>query len=104
MDLKHKAYTVLLACMAAAIILLCVFIYIIWGGIRQGSADVVTQRQEVLSMQLADKQVGDFKAKYPLYQANLDNANGLFIDAGNPVDFIRFLENIASQANVILDI
>lgn len=100
----NKTYIIILACILAAIVLLCGLVYVIFGALRQASFDVVSEKQQVISMQLQDKQVSDFKAKYPDYKANIDKASQLLVDAQNPVDFITFLENTASVTNVNADI
>ncbi len=104
MKTPNRAYIILLSGISVAIIVLCVLLYLVLGAIQQGSLDVAAEKQEVVSMQLQDKQVSDFKAKYQGYKENLDKAGQLFVDAENPVDFIQFLEGVAVNTNVNADI
>ena len=49
-------------------------------------------------------EVENFRQKYEDYKVNLEKTDNLFVDSQNPVEFIKFLENTASDSQVKLEI
>jgi hypothetical protein len=73
--------------------------------------DVIGHSQKLLAdkaqdslMQKELSELQAFKNNEYLYDANLQKADNLLIDARNPVDFVEFLERIAGQSQISVDV
>lgn len=101
---QNKLYVGLAVSMLALIVLLGFLAYVILTAIVDGSSDILLKKGQVAAMQLQDKAVDDFKAVYKDHKVNLEKNKELFVNASNPVQFITFLETIATQVNVTSDV
>ena len=67
-------------------------------------ADKYDEYEVAFNMAKELDEVENFKQKYEKYRTDLEKIDNLFVDSKNPVEFIKFLENTASDAGVRLEI
>lgn len=65
--------------------------------IKKSSEGLVSAKMGMVALQNQIEEIENFKKNYDSYKDNLENIDNLFVDPGNPVDFIEFLENTASD-------
>ena len=104
MKSQNNLYVSLIVSMVVAIALLGFLVYVILGGILGGSAEILSEKKEVMTMQLQDKAVDQFKKSYEAYKPDLQKVGNVFIDSADPINFIKFLEGVATEAKVSSDV
>jgi hypothetical protein len=68
--------------------------------IDKNSKDLVLAKNDIVDLNAQINETNNFKKNYEIYKPNLEKIDGLFIDIKNPVSFIKFLENTASNSQV----
>jgi hypothetical protein len=79
-------------------------IYPAFASIKKGSAEIILKKGEMIALELQSKELDAFKKNYPSYKPNFEKLDDGFVDAQNPIDFIKFLENTAAEAGVAIEI
>lgn len=73
--------------------------------IQRNSEEILLSKGAVVTLDEQNKAINDFKANYKSYESRLGKINQSFINADNPIDFIKFLEKTAlDSGNLSLDI
>ncbi len=102
---KTKIYIIIPATFILISLLLIVFL--IWPAlveVKESSDELIFQNGRENFINDQNRELENFKNSYKNYQPNLEKIDRLFIDPQNPVNFINFLENIASETGVKPDI
>ncbi|PJE69432.1 MAG: hypothetical protein COU98_02065 [Candidatus Staskawiczbacteria bacterium CG10_big_fil_rev_8_21_14_0_10_38_10] len=87
------------------ILALAVFvIYPLFNQIKRGSQELVRAKEEPVLLKAQIKELEKFQENHGNYQPNLKKIDNLFIDLNNPISFISFLENTASDCGVLIEI
>ncbi|MCX6723259.1 MAG: hypothetical protein NT094_04340 [Candidatus Staskawiczbacteria bacterium] len=97
---NNKIYTILLV---FALIFLFLVIFFIWpliGEIEKNSEDLISAKNNIVNLDAQINETNNFKKNYETYKSTLERIDQLFVDINNPVNFIEFLENAASNYNV----
>lgn len=76
----------------------------ILGDIGNASRQLVEERGNLFILEAKIKNLEKFQQEYEKLSPDLDKADSLLIDDQLPVDFIRFLEKISSEASISLRI
>lgn len=79
-------------------------VYPALNNIKQASAQMQNMQNQILSLEAESVQVDAFKTDYKDYELNFEKAEKLFINKRDLVDFIKFLEESASDLKLKLDI
>lgn len=87
-----------------ALILIVFLIYPTLIDIKNGSNEILSDREKVVLIQEEFGELYDFKERYQEYKINLEKIEKMFVDSKNYIDFIRFLEDIAFDSGVETDI
>ncbi|MDP3882577.1 MAG: hypothetical protein Q8Q48_00790 [Candidatus Staskawiczbacteria bacterium] len=88
-----------------AVFVFAILIFVDWFcflKIKEGSEKILSSKGDIKTAGLQAKEVQKFKAEYGSYQQNLEKIDKMFVDPQNPLDFIEFLENLASDLNIDL--
>lgn len=104
MEIKNQIYITISVFLLLILFLLLFFIYPLIKELRQKSEELVFQRNNVLMLESQFDEAANFKQKYEDYKANLENSDTLFVDAQNPVNFIEYLEETASDLSIKMQI
>lgn len=104
MAIKKKIYIIVLAFFLIALCLILIFIYPLSKEIYDKSQEFVSEKQDSLIMAKELEDTKAFQQEYQEYSENLEKIDSLFVDAQNPVELIKFLENTAKESSVRLEI
>jgi len=72
--------------------------------IKQESENLITQKRLLVELENKAENLKRFQSIHETYQANLDKIDELFINAEEPIDFIKFLEQEAANSHVSIEI
>jgi len=97
---KNRAIWVGLAALVFGIMIF--FIWLIFGKIKESSKDISSAKSALALSKIQVEEIEDFKSKYGTYVSNLQRIDRAILDPQNPLGFIEFLENLASEENVNL--
>lgn len=85
--------------------LLFVFLIVpIYNNIKNGSQEIINQKQKLNSLESRLNNVEEFRQKSQEIEQNLAKAESMFIDSEAPVGFIAFLEQISQNYQVSIEI
>jgi len=87
-----------------AVILIVLFIYPLFKAIRNNSQELFSTRMELVLFEDQIREIENFEEIYESYQPNLAKIGQLFVDPQNPTDFIQFLEKIAFDSGISMEI
>lgn len=93
-----------------AVILLSAFVFILFvifpilGQIQKNADRLVVLRQEKLILEDQLTALQDYKETARDVQKNLDALEDMFVNVQFPVDFVQFLENLASENDLLIEI
>ncbi len=73
-------------------------------GIKKDSEDFISAKNGVSTFESQINEIENFKNSYETYRENLEKMEHLFVDSDNPVNFIKFLEDAASDTGVNLQV
>ena len=104
MKTKIKIYLLSVIFIIISLALIYFFAYSLFIDIKNSSEKILSDRSRVVTLQKEIKEVDVFKKNYDEYKPNLEKINSLFVDSKNPIEFIKFIEKIASDSSVLVDI
>jgi hypothetical protein len=104
MKTKSKIYINISLFVAIAIVIIMFFVWPLFGDIKKDSVDLINQKNEVFSFEEQMIELKEFSQNKKYYQDNFLTAESMFIDYKNPIVLIKFLEDIAKDSNVDLNI
>jgi hypothetical protein len=97
---NKKIYTILAIFTFLSLFLIVFIISPLLSGIKNDSAELVLGKNKIVTLEAQNFETENFKKNYDTYKSNLEKIDQIFVDPNNPVDFIRFLENTASECSV----
>ena|SRR3989304_321641 len=101
---KNKIYITCGFTLAAAALAIVFAVLPLFRGISKNAEDSVAARKEILSLDSEIKNFSTLEKQYQQYKDNLAKIDQLFINAEIPIDFLRFLEELATTSGVAADI
>lgn len=104
MKTTKAIYQLILFFVLIATLLVVFLIYPTFNSIKRGSMEILLNRGQIIFSQLENRQMVSFKKELSDYQANFAKASQLFVDSKNPINFIKFLEKIASDSKMTSEI
>ena len=104
MLINKNIYITLSIFFLVAVFLFLFFIYLPFKDIQQKSQELISKKTDTLVLKDEFKAVKDFKENYDAYKPELEKIDNLFIDSQNPVEFIKYLEDSASDFGIDLNI
>jgi len=97
---NNKIYVILSVFALISIFLAIFLVFPLIKEIKKNSDDLVFSKASMVSLSAQTIETEKFKKDYIRYKVNLDKIDQLFVDAKNPVEFIKFLENTAYNSQV----
>lgn len=97
---NKKIYISLTALGFLTVILIAFFICPLFKEIKRGSAELVSQKENLVSLEVKIKNIKEFEALYPDLKPNLEKIDALFVDREVPVEFISFLEKLSADCGL----
>ena len=104
MSTKNKTILTFAAIMALAALIVALLVYPTYNDIVNNSKELILEKQKMLALEQKITNIQYFKDNHDQIGSNITEAQGLFATAEAPVNFISFLENIASDSNVTMQI
>jgi len=103
MTFKLKQFAIPVIFIAASLFLFFVLIYPTFKSIQTDSRDLVDARQKYEAMTENIRAMENFKGIYSTIEPELAKIDAQFVDASFPVSFIEFLEDIAKDTRVVIN-
>ena len=100
MQNKKKTYSTLAIFIIISLFLVVLVIWPILNGIKRNSVDLISAKNSIATLEARVAATNNFKKSYADYKTNLDKIDQLFVSPDNPVDFIKFLEDTASDCDI----
>lgn len=104
MSSKKKIYLSLIFFGIISLLFLFLIIPHFLGEIRKNSENLVSSKNELISLQREIKNLKELKITYQTSQANLAKIDEIFIDSEAPIEFIDFLEKNAQISQQKIEI
>jgi len=104
MAIKRQIYIIVLIFFLLCVSLVAFFICPLLIEIQRNSGQIILQKKNVSLLISEFNDVQGFYKKYEDYKPNLDKIDQMFADSQNPVDFIEFIEEKASDFKVKIEI
>ncbi len=104
MEIKNNIYQII---SLFVVIILCLIGFLVWPllqDIKNNSGKILSDNAKALFVETEIKELDAFEKKYVEYEPHLRKIEGVFVDVKNPIDFIRFLEKIALDSEVSIEI
>lgn len=103
MESKKKIY-ITFGIFAVIALILIVFSIYLFKEIIKKSDELSFGKNRVAVLQKEFSDIEKFEKEYGNYRPNLERIDSLFVDSNNPVVFIEFLEKIASDCKLNLNV
>ena len=97
---KNQFYLISIFFALIALYLIGFLVYPSLSDIENISNSILQDKEEGVLIAAESKELDNFKKNYPIYESNLVKIDQLFVDAKNPIDFIKFLEDTALASGV----
>ncbi len=101
---KKHIYLILTTALALAGLIGFFVIFSLFSEIREISKNILSDKGREVFVERQNRELDNFQREYGKYESELKSLAGLFVNAENPVDFIKFLESLAAKENVGIDI
>lgn len=104
MKQKSKTSIFLMVFGAVCILLMAFAITLIFTGIKKDSGELLLEKNKLKSFSEGMAGLQESRAFYEAHVAEFEKINAQFIDSEVPVEFIKFLEKIAADSRLLIDI
>lgn len=79
-------------------------IYLQLKGVKKTSEELISVKKELILFQSKAGELERFKKTYQELEPNLKRIDSLFVDPEVPIELITFLENIAQESGLLIEI
>ena len=100
MNLKRKKYYISFIFVFLSLVLILGLIFPLFNQIRKNVVQVFLQEQTIAQAETRRGEIKDLKKDYQRIQADLEKMRELFVDSQEPINFVKFLEEIAISSGV----
>lgn len=104
MNLKNKINLSLPVFIILSVILILFIIYPLFKEIKINSEDLISKKQSLTLLERKIENLKQYQTLWGQIEPNLEKINTLFIDPEVPVEFISFLETIARDCDLSVEI
>jgi hypothetical protein len=104
MDTKKQIYIIISVFLLLLLLLILFFIWPLFREVKKSSESLSLQIKDAITLERQLQEAEKFQQKYESYQPGFQKIESMFVDSSNPVTFIEFLENIAQNKNIKLQI
>ena len=104
MTLKNKINLSLIIFIILSVCLIVLVIYPLFKEIKNSSEELVSEKQKLFSLERKIENLKEFQTLWLKIEPNLKKIDQLFIDPQVPVEFVNFLEKIAKDNEILIEI
>lgn len=104
MTLKKKTILILTLSLAIFVSFISFLILPTLKEIQKISKKISQVKTDLENVEKRSESIQNFKKQFPEIEENLDRFERLFVDKEFPIDFINFLEGIAQNCQILLEI
>lgn len=104
METRKKIYEIIILFALISTLLVAFLIYPSFGEIQKNADVILQSRGDTIFAESESRQLANFQKDIKDYQDGFKKADQLLVDAQNPIDFIKFLEGVASSAGMTSEI
>lgn len=104
MKTQHKIYLSLGIFGATSALMIAFLVYPFFVDIQRSSAEILSDKKEILLTEIQRQSLRDFERSYPEYKFSLEKIDRFFIDSENPVAFMQFIEGTAIDSQVSAEV
>ncbi len=104
MTLKNKINLSLIIFIVLSVCLIVLVIYPLFKEIKNSSEELVSEKQKLFSLERKIENLKEFQTLWLKIEPNLKKIDQLFIDPQVPVEFVNFLEKIAKDSEILIEI
>jgi len=104
MTLKNKINLSLIIFIILSVCLIVLVIYPLFKEIKNSSEELVSEKQKLFSLEKKIENLKEFQTLWLEIEPNLKKIDQLFIDPQVPVEFVNFLEKIAKDSEILIEI
>src|SRR3990167_6322539 len=102
--MNKKNYIIILVFSLLSLSIIVFFIWPYFIEIRARSEELVLEKDQVSSLNIKINELDNFEKEYDNYLPNLQKIEQMFVDPQDPIDFIEFIEDVASDSKIILQV
>lgn len=88
----------------ADLALIFFIIFPLFREIKKNSQEITSAKKDLILLETKIQNIEKFKETAKTIQPNLEKGESIFIDPKAPVDFIKFLEKVAADSGILIDI
>jgi Tfp pilus assembly protein PilO len=103
MTVRKKIYLTIFIFVIAVFTLVFLVVAPLFKGIRNHASDLLAAKEERAGLIGEIENLSEFKKQFQEYKANLEKIDSLLVDSEIPIEFIRFLEKLASDSGVSME-
>jgi len=100
----NKPYLTVFVLLSIIILIVAFLVWPLIKDIENNSNELITTKNSITTLSAQTKIIEDFKNNFQVYKTDLERIEQMFIDSGNPVNFIKFLENTSGDHQIISQI
>jgi hypothetical protein len=104
MEINQKIYVSLTAMGFASVVLISLLIYPTFKGIQERSQDLMLEKGKIAFLSREAENREKMEILYNTYQQDFSAIEKIFVDPDIPLEFIGFLEEVATSSNLQLSI
>jgi Tfp pilus assembly protein PilO len=104
MTVRKKIYLTILAFIVAISALVFLVIVPLFNGIKNYALDLSSTKEERALLTAEIKNLAQFKKQFQEYKINLEKADSFLVNSEIPIEFTRFLEKLALDSGVTMEI
>ena len=104
MDLSKKIYISLTIFLVICFLFIFFLIYPAMANIKNSSNQILDIKNNLFSLSEKEKELKKNEDFYNIYKEDIEKKDELLIDVKVPIEFIQFLENIANEFNLSIEI
>ncbi len=104
MKTKNKIFIISAVFILAALVLVVFFIWPALTDIKKNADDLSSGKNSLYFLEAQVSEIESFKRNYDAYKPNLEKIDSLFVNAKDPVGFIKFIEKTASDNEVDVEL
>lgn len=104
MNLNKKIYITLSIFLAICFVFIFFLIYPAIANIKSSSDKILNIKNDLFSLSEKENKLNEGEEFYNIYEKDIKKKNELLVDARIPVEFVRFLENMANELNLSIEI
>ena len=100
MDPKKKIYFLLSVCVILILAIVILGVYPAFKEIQENADGFISKKNEILVLDQEIRNFDQIKDKYQSHWLQVDNLGSLFVLREMPIDFTRFLQDLASSSSL----